>query len=382
MSESGARPLRVILACDFFVRYSARLAAGMVEQGADVMLLTRDHDLEFGGVPGSADAFVQDAVGRRVTHLRLPGRVRSPQGLREMLRLRRRIRDFDADVVHVQSSILNDPRLAYAVGLRRREFALTTHNPSPHPGESPTRIDRLANDLLAKTAGLIFVHGEALRAELAGEVTTRAPVVVVPHGVDPVKPLPRAPDPSILFFGRIERYKGLDVLLDAMPAVWEDLPAATLMIAGRGSLPDHPALADPRVQVHNDYVDDDRVEGLFQAASCVALPYVKASQSGVGSLAKRYGRPLVVTSVGALPELVADGSGLIADPGDCEGLARQITAVLQDSELAERLGEAGVSSASNGSSWGGVAELTLRAYREYLPVPGGAPAAARSKSSE
>ena len=378
----NGRPLRVVLACDFFVRYSAHLAAGMVEQGVDVMLLTRDHDLEFGGVPGSAEAFVRDAVGPGVEHLRLPGRVRSPQGLREMLRVRRSIREFDPDVVHVQSSILNDPRLAYAVGLRRREFALTTHNPSPHPGESPTKIDRLANDLLAKTAGLIFVHGEALRAELAGEVTTSAPVVVVPHGVDPVKPLPLPPAPSILFFGRIEKYKGLDVLLDAMPPVWESLPAATLTIAGQGRLPEHRILADPRVRVLNGYVDDDDVEGLFESAGCVALPYVKASQSGVGSLAKRYGRPLVVTSVGALPELVSDGSGLVAEPGDPETLARQVTAVLNDSELADRLAEAGVRSATDGSSWAGVAELTLRAYREYLPVPGEPPDTARSKSSE
>jgi glycosyltransferase involved in cell wall biosynthesis len=367
LTSSGHRAPRVILACDFFVRYSAQLAAGLADRGAEVALVTRDHDLEFGGHAGGAESFVRDAIGsRNVRYERLGGRVRSPQGLREALRLRRRLRKFGADYVHVQGSITNDPRLLLVAGTRPRRFALTNHNPSPHPGETVSRANQWANETLARMAGLIFVHGEALREELRTKVSPRAPIVVVPHGVEPGAAAPAAELPSILFFGRITRYKGLDVLLDAMPEVWRRVPEARLTIAGSGDVPEHAALGDPRVTVEAGYVADERVPSLFGQASCVVLPYRKASQSGVGSLAKQHGRPLVVTDVGALPELVADGSGLIAPAEDPAGLAAALNEVLSDRELARALGEAGIRGASEASSWGEVAGLTLRAYDECL----------------
>lgn len=364
--------MRVVLACDGFLRYSAGLAAGLQVSGADVVLLTRDHDLEFGGQPGAARQFVRDAVGDRVDHLELPGRVRSPHGQKQAARLRSELRRFAPDIVHLQNSITNDPRLMVAAGARRGRFALTLHDPTPHLGDSVSRIQVLATRLLARRAGLIFVHGEALQTELSTKVTTRAPVVVVPHGVDPGTTSPLPDRPSVLFFGRLSHYKGLDVLLDAMAEVWRQLPATTLTVAGDGSIAAHPALRDPRVRVQIGHVPDNQVPGLFSAAGCVALPYREASQSGVGSLAKGYARPMVVTSVGGLPELVADGSGLIVPPENPRRLAAALTSLLSDRRLAERLGAAGARTATRQASWDGVAELTLQAYREHL-LPSSSP---------
>jgi glycosyltransferase involved in cell wall biosynthesis len=363
---SDRAPLRVVLACDFHFRYSTLLAAGEDRAGAAAMLLTRDHDEEFGDRAGAADEFVAENVPASVRRLTIGGRVRSARGLADAVRAAREIRRFGPDVVHLQESIGTDARLVLASGARPRRFALTVHDPVSHPGERKSRSGSLGNSALVRAAGLIFVHAEALRAELEEVARPRAPIVVVPHGVEPTTPEPLPDRPSLLFFGRLGYYKGVDVLLDAMPAVWAAIPGATLTIAGDGDLDDHPALSDERVALRRGYLPDEEVPRTFAAARCVVLPYRQASQSGVGSLAKRYGRPLVVSDLGGLPELVADGSGLAVGPEDPAALAEALIRVLREDELASRLAEAARRSATAGSDWGTVGAATLAAYREHL----------------
>lgn len=365
--------MNALLACDFFLRYTSMLAGGLDRAGAEVALLSRDHDEEFGDVEGAAAEFVAAATGPAVRHCSVPGRVRSPRGLTGALRIRRAIRRFEPDVVHLQESIGNDLRLVFASGARPRRFALTVHDPVFHPGEDRARSASVGNRALVRAAGLIFVHAASLRDELVEVARPRAPIVVVPHGVDPGEARPLPERPSVLFFGRLGYYKGLDVLLDSMSGVWERLPETTLTVAGAGELEDHPALADPRVTVRAEHIPDGEVPALFGAATCVVLPYRQASQSGVGSLAKRHGRPLVVSALGGLPELVSDGSGLTVPAEDPEALAGALLEILGDPALAQRLGRAGGETATGGADWRTVAEMTLRAYEEHLldPRPGG-----------
>ncbi len=363
---SDPSPLRVVLACDFHFRYSVMLAAGQERAGARVTLLTRRHDEEFGDRPGAAAEFVAERAPASVRHLSIPGRVRSLRGFAEAAGVARQVRRFGPDVVHLQESIGTDFRLVLASGARPRRFALTVHDPVRHPGERKSKSGLLGNAALVRAAGLIFVHAEALREELEAVARPRAPIVVVPHGVDPVQPEPLPDRPAVLFFGRLGHYKGVDVLLDAMAEVWKSLPEATLTIAGDGELEDHPALADERVTLRREYLPDEELPALFGSARCVVLPYRQASQSGVGSLAKRYGRPLVVSEVGGLPELVADGSGLTAAPEDPGALARSLLDVLGDEQRCLRLAEAARRSAASASDWATVGATTLAAYREHL----------------
>ncbi len=366
MSDS---PLKVVLAGDFHFRYNAMLAAGEERAGARVTLLTRRHDEEFGGRPGAAARFVADHTPPSVRHLTVPGRVRSPRGLAVAARTAREVRRFGPDVVHLQESIGTDFRLVLASGARPRRFALTVHDPVRHPGERKSKSGLLGNAALVRAAGLIFVHAETLRAELEQVARPRAPIVVVPHGVDPSEPESLPDRPAVLFFGRLGYYKGVDVLLDAMTEVWASLPEATLTIAGSGELEDHPALGDERVTLRREYIADEEVPALFAAARCVVLPYRQASQSGVGSLAKRYGRPLVVSDAGGLPELVADGSGMAVATEDPSALAEALVDLLGDGERCARLAEASRRGGASGSDWGTVGAATLAAYREHLVRP-------------
>jgi glycosyltransferase involved in cell wall biosynthesis len=357
---------RILHACDFHLKYTTGLARGMADQGARVALLTRTHDMEFGDVPGAMRAFVRRVGGDRVEHLTLPGRVRELRRLPDLAHLRRTIRHLGPDVVHVQDGIGNDVRMLLAAGVRPKRFAMTIHDATPHPGDRWSVAVRVTEPALLRTAGVIFVHSETVRDVLRRRDWITAPIVVVPHGMAAarVAPLPRRP--SLLFFGRITTYyKGLDVLLDAMPLIWERVPEVTLTIAGSGEVEPHPVLEDARVTVRNEHVHDDEVPELFAAATSCVQPYRHASQSGVGSQAKSFGRPIVATTVGGLPELVAPGAGRLVPPEDPAALADALIDVVTTPGRAESMSRATTASVAD-ASWTRVAELTFEAYDRYL----------------
>lgn len=357
---------RILLAADFHLKYAAGLARGLADAGARSVLLTRDHAQEFGGDAEEMRFALDDRLGGRVPLWTLTGRVREASALSGVARLRSRRRAFAPDVVHVQEGMANDVRLVVAAGARPGRYAITVHDVELHPGDArPSRILLEADRRLARHAGLVFVHAEALVDDLRRWSGTRAPVEVVPHGahVPPAAPLPERP--TVLAFGRMSAYKGIDVLLAAAPRLWDRVPDARIVISGEGELPSDPALEDPRVDVRNEHVPEREIPGLFADCTCAVLPYIEASQSGVGSRAKGFGRGLVVSDVGGLPELAAGGAGLVVPPGDPSALADALASVLGDRETAEQLGAAARATLVDEASWDRVAERTLDAYRRH-----------------
>lgn len=133
----------------------------------------------------------------------------------------------------------------------------------------------------------------------------------------------------ILFFGFIRAYKGLDVLLRALPMVRRPV---TLCVAGEfyedraryDELVKSLGLGD-RVKILDRFAGEAEVRRYFSACDCVVLPYHSATQSGVIPLAYAMERPVITTRVGGLPEVVEEGgTGLLVDPGDPGALAGAI----------------------------------------------------------
>ncbi len=152
--------------------------------------------------------------------------------------------------------------------------------------------------------------------------------------------------PVLLSFGFIRRYKGLLTLLDAMPAVLKELPDARLLVAGEfyeDAGPYHAAIRRNNLQqnvlLHTDYIPTERVGDYFAAADVVVQPYVSATQSGVAQIAFHFEKPLIVTDVGGLAEIVPDGeAGLVVPPEDPPALAAAIVRYFKEN-MAGRLSE-------------------------------------------
>ncbi|MEP6583804.1 MAG: glycosyltransferase [Ginsengibacter sp.] len=140
-------------------------------------------------------------------------------------------------------------------------------------------------------------------------------------------------DKVILFFGFIRKYKGLDILLNAMKLLRQNSSTENikLLIAGEfyeGEKNYQTLLNDPSIKnnlaIHTQFISDSQVKYYLCAADCVVQPYRHATQSGVTPLAYHFEIPMIVTNVGGLPSLVPDRKvGLIAQPNP-ESIAGKI----------------------------------------------------------
>jgi glycosyltransferase involved in cell wall biosynthesis len=321
--------VRVLIVCDWFLKHAVGQAAALARAGADVSLLCRSHNLEFGGSTAERQQLLGELNGIPVRVL--DGRVRSVSRSGQILQLRRSTRQWRPDVVHAQDNA--DPRLLGIVGGLPR--AVTIHDPVPHPGQPALgRVETLVRRRWISGSSLVLVHGQSLVAELPPWIS-RTDVAVVPLGVTVTEqPLPVPPRPTVLLFGRLERYKGVSVLLDAMNQVWESRPEVLLRIAGEGAEAAR-VPADERIDFRRGYVPEADVESLLAETTVAVLPYIQASQSGVGSLALSYGVPAIVSNVGSLREIAVDETYLVA-PRDPQALARAILAHVDDDQSSRQ----------------------------------------------
>lgn len=133
----------------------------------------------------------------------------------------------------------------------------------------------------------------------------------------------------LLFFGFIRVYKGLKYLLSAMPEIIRDVSNVELWIVGDfGSGREEyfeqitKLGISSKVKIVEGYIADTDVEQYFAASDLVVLPYVSATQSGIVQIAFGFEKPIIVTNVGGLPDVVKDGkTGYVVSPGSPDELA-------------------------------------------------------------
>ncbi len=130
---------------------------------------------------------------------------------------------------------------------------------------------------------------------------------------------------TLLFFGFIRGYKGLDILIDAFGKLGGDYQ---LVIAGEsyGSFENYQKKIETspnkeRIHTHVRYISDEEVPVFFSAADVCVLPYKSATQSGITSIAYHFNLPMLATDVGGLKEMVIDGkTGKTIPKADVENI--------------------------------------------------------------
>lgn len=344
--------------------YDDGLAAALARRGHDVTLLAGP--FLHGAVPEPV-GYVREEVFlpvsgrlfRPMPRARLRLLLKGVEYLPSARRLVSRLNTLEPDLVHVQW--LPRPELDRRwVRRLRTPSVLTAHDVMPRRA----RAQAVWPGLLG-WFGRVVVHSQQAVEKLA-ELGVEARRI--PHPVfEAWRELPPPSGKTLLFFGLLREYKGLDVLVRALP----EMPEARLVVAGDPLDPVEPvrALASElgvadRIEWHLRFIPDDEVVTLMESAAVVVLPYRQHDSSGVLATAIGYGRPVVVTDVGSLGEIVREfGAGKVIPPDDEAALAQACNELLLSSGELERAA-AGARAAAATLTWDAAAEAHERLYEE------------------
>jgi len=372
--------MRVALVAFYFSEYAVRLAQALAETHTVLLILNqRNANSEL------TTLLRQQMAGRfELALFRRSSLLRVPAQLPRVLAV---LAAFRPDVVHHQE--VGGPLVPLLTRLPfpRAPIVLTVHDPMPHSGIDTVQSRRAFPSLrrMRNRARRIIVHGERIAAEwAASEPAIAGKLDPVPHGVlgdAQPSPLPEG-EPTFLFFGRIEAYKGLDVFLDAIERLNARGTRVHAIVAGQGTdLDRHRSriARSPSLTLLDRFIAPDEVAALFARATAVVLPYRDGTQSGVAALAMGAGRPVIATDVGSLPESVIDGvCGLIIPPSDATALANAMVRLVEDSALLLRLAAGARTAAQGHLSWSSIARTTTAVYARAIASADGAPGSGAS----
>ena len=276
-----------------------------------------------------------------------------------------------------------------------KRVVLTAHNINKAKRDScDSLFNRVTLKIQYSLADRVFVHTEKMKAEMVREFgTPRGRVEVVPFGINILVPDTelttsearrrlgiRADERTILFYGRIVPYKGLECLVDAFQRLSKSDASVRLIIAGQ-PMKGYEAYVDRirqaidneetscRVLCRWEFIPDDETELYFKSADVLVLPYKSIFESGVLYLAYRFGVPVIASDVESFAEELAKGSaGLVFEPGNSIALGDTLVKFFEEEFYKDaanhrrRIQEY----SRNHHSWEIVAQITEGVYRGLI----------------
>ncbi len=361
--------MKVALLHFCFYEYTVQLANALAANNIDLTLIH----------PQQLTAKVQGLLDPRIQVITFDKyRIRNPHNLSAMDKLMRIIRKIEPDVLHVQET--NDPWYDLTLLLNQMPPLVTTiHDIFRHPGDRDNVIgSEYTRRIAFWRSQQLIVHAHLLKESLVKEFRVpQARVCVLPHGelgslyqyLAKENNIVREPY-TLLFYGRIWAYKGLNFLLKAMPSVIERFPQVKLIIAGKGDnlekyFPN--GYDEKHYEILNRYIPSEDVAVLFQRSTAVILPYIEASQSGVAPLAYAMGTPVIASEIGGLAEIIdSEQDGLLVPPKDASALAKAIIRLLSDSKLQHQIQTAALYRCQDDLNWSNIAVQTIEVYRKAI----------------
>jgi len=280
------------------------------------------------------------------------------------------------DVLHLDDISFRLAPILWKIG--KIPLILTIHDPSAHLGEENWRWT-VARILSFHKASHFIVHSEFSRKQFVEIYSTNTKMLSkIPLGILNVyrefldSSIKEKHSPSVLFFGRISPYKGVEVFIQAAELVSQKISHCTFLIAGRPikgyKISRLPSLENHcTIQLQEGFLLNKEVARLMMQSSVVVCPYLDATQSGVVLTAYAFGKPVVATQVGGLPEYVHHGkTGLLVPPGDPYALAQAIIYLLQHPKKREEMKRSIQRLAETELSWSRIAEQTIEVYKKVL----------------
>lgn len=237
-------------------------------------------------------------------------------------------------------------------GLRNIKIIFVCHNVFPH--ERFPMDKTLINLVLKKADG--YIVQSKMEAEELESIKENANYVLTPHPTynafklqnlsrENAREILGEPENEkiLLFFGFVRKYKGLIHLLKAMPDVIKNLDGVKLMVVGDfGEDREEYTNTIEKLEIQNfvqiveGYIPDREVEKYFTACDLVVLPYESATQSGIVQISYGFEKPVLVTRVGGLPDVVDDKkTGYVVDPQNPQLISEAIIDFYQNDREME-----------------------------------------------
>lgn len=208
------------------------------------------------------------------------------------------------------------------------------HDGKMHEGETNTQFQKDMIEIMNRSTHLIFLS-EYVKELVKENYGLDKPYHIVPHGLIDYGNIEKReqPDvPTLLFLGRVTKYKGIDTLLSALQMVPEDC-YKKLIIAGRWASNMQVPKRTEKIEIINKHLTNDEILKYIRQSDVMVFPYKEATQSGVATLALNYLKPSIATSVGAFREQFTDQSAVFVEPQDSTALANAIETICKDRNL-------------------------------------------------
>ncbi len=358
--------------------YANMLASALMDEGVEVRLATLSpFDMVF--TPRAVPVVSIGPYPPVISWPRTLFARRAVYHLAKVLTCLRVILEYRPNIVHFQQG-LGVLDFGYFRAIRRSgsRLAYTVHAPLP------PRLGSVGRARF-RQVDLILVHSLRTQSQLEAEGIPGRKIRRILHGnylhlcrptdlpAEEARRLLGIPEDAevILFFGSIAWRKGLDRLIDAFGMLKQSDMRLYMVISGYPNEDFGPyerrmeklGIRD-RVVLNLNWTPYSEMQKYFNASSVVVLPYRRVSQSGVIQLAYAYARPVVVTDVGGIGEMVAeDGTGIVVKSDSPEAIAEAIRVLLADPACAAHMGQLGRRLAETKYDWRRIAQRVSELYR-------------------
>ncbi len=254
--------------------------------------------------------------------------------------------------------------------LKYKIFYTSHENPFEPKEDFPFLLNALEKFYIKK-ADLVITHSNFVKYSLLKYIRKRIEVVFLglyPKMFNIQKKNYFKKDLCLLFLGRIEKYKGIDTLVDAYEVLKSKNYNIRLIIAGKGKIEDSlkEKINKLNIELRNYWLSYEEIEELLNKTDILVAPYKEATQSGVAIFSLAYNIPIIATNVGAFPEYIQNGvNGLLVKPNDPLDLAEKIEILYKNRELLDELTN-GIVEKSKEFEWDYLVTKLLNLYEEYI----------------
>jgi len=209
------------------------------------------------------------------------------------------------------------------------------HDVEMHLGEGNSKIEILQKQLMQKSTWTIFLTESEKEKAINKNGVQKEKGIVIPHPLIKTKAqhkLPHSKHLKVLYLGRLKKYKGIQLLIDAC----REMEIEKLTIAGEGDLPLN--FVDNKIELIRERLSENEMDKLIAAHHVLVLPYVQATQSGILTLGVNANIPMVITELPGLTEQLPKNAAVWCEP-NVSSLKAALESLAADPETYQALKE-------------------------------------------